>query len=212
MQPVEAPRREEPRHGVGAAFDQDAAQAALGQRRQDGGRRDLPVGSRQRDDLDVGRQRRPGAGRGDHQAAHAVAASSLALGRQPAARIDHDPRRLRTGHPPDRELRIVGERRPDPDHHGIDQRAQPVQMGKPGRPVDVVRMAGRRGDPAVQRLADLADHHQTVGRADRSGPNSASQGSGSGVAEARKASGTPAQESMLPWTVRSMPSETSDWA
>ena len=44
VQPVEALRCKKARHRIGAAFDQDAAQAALGERRQDCGRRDLAVG------------------------------------------------------------------------------------------------------------------------------------------------------------------------
>ena len=133
MKPVEASGGEEPGDGVGAAFDQHPAQAPFGERRENGRRRDMPVGAGEADDLDVGRQRRPGAGAGDHQAAHAIGGEEPCAGGKPAPRIDHDPRRLRPGHPPDRELRIVGERRPNPDDHRIDQGAQPVQMGQ-GRP------------------------------------------------------------------------------
>ena len=97
-------------------------------------RRDLPVGLGDADDLDVGRQRRPRARAGHHQAAHAIVGEQLGAGRQPPAGIDHDPRRLRSGYPPHRELRIVGQRRADPDHHRVDQRAQPVQM-RQARPV-----------------------------------------------------------------------------
>ena len=117
----------------------------------------------QADDLDVGRQRRRGAGAGHHQPAHAVVGETAL--RRTASRprgVDDDPRRLRAGDAPHRELRVVGQRRADADHHRIDQRAQPVQVGEPGRPVDVVRMSGFGRDPAVQRLADLADHDQIV--------------------------------------------------
>ena len=69
--------------------------------------------------------------------------------------IDDDPRRLRAGDAPHRELGIVGQRRSDPDHHRIDQGPQPVQVGKPRRPIDVVGMSGFGRNPAVQRLADL---------------------------------------------------------
>ena len=160
MEAVEASRRQEPRYGIGAAFYEDAAQAALGQRRQDGGRFDPAACLRQRDDFDAGRHRRGGC-RHD-QPAHAVRSEQLGVGRQPAARVDHHPRWVGAGDVPNRELRIVRGRSADPDHHGIDQRPQPVQMGESGRAVDVVRMAGWRGDPAVQRLADLADHDQAV--------------------------------------------------
>ena len=131
MEPVEASRREKTRHGVGTAFDQDAAQAALGQRRQDGGRRD----PRRRLSLAVTTISTP-AGIGERapvaidQAADAVCGEQPGAGRQPAVRVDHHPCRVGAGHPPDRELRVVGERGPDPDHHRIDQRSQPVQMGK----------------------------------------------------------------------------------
>ena len=56
MQPVEAAGGEEARHRVGAAFDQDPAEAALGERGEDGGRRELPVGGGKRHDFDAGRQ------------------------------------------------------------------------------------------------------------------------------------------------------------
>ena len=93
------PRGEKARHGVGAAFDQHAAQAALGERRQDRRRCDLAVGLRQVDDLDVGGQRRPRAAAGHDQAAHAVVGEQPGAGRQPPARIDHDPRRVAARRP-----------------------------------------------------------------------------------------------------------------
>ena len=89
-------------------------------------------------------------------------ARQLGAGRKPPAGIDDDPRRLRAGDAPHRELRIVGQRGSDPDHHRVDQGAQPVQVGEPRRPVDVVGMSGFGRDPAVQRLADLADHDQFI--------------------------------------------------
>ena len=98
------------------------------------------------------------------QAADAVVGEHLGARRQPAVRIDHDARRMRPGDPPHRQLRIVGERGADADHDGIDQRAQPVQMSETRRSVDVFRMAGGGGDAPVERLADLADHDQVVGR------------------------------------------------
>ena len=82
-------------------------------------------------------------------------ARSLAPPERRPLRVDDDPRRMRAADPPHGELRIVGERRADADHHRIHQRPQPVQVGETRRPVDVVRMAGFGRDPAVQRLADL---------------------------------------------------------
>ena len=102
---------------------------------------------------------------GDDQPPDAVVGEHPGVGRQAPARIEHDARRARPAHAPDGELRVVGDRRADADQHRIDQRAQPVQMGEPGRAVDVFGMAGHRGDAAVDRLADLADHDEVVDRA-----------------------------------------------
>ena len=99
---------------------------------------------------------------GHHQAAHAIVGQKLGAGRQPPAGVDDDPRRLRAGDAPHRELRIVGQRGSDPDHHRVHQGAQPMQMGEPRRPIDVVGMSGFGRNPAVQRLADLRDHHQFI--------------------------------------------------
>jgi hypothetical protein len=95
---------------------------------------------------------------------------SMSGGSGGRARVDDDPCRLRPCHPPHGELGVVGKRRAHPDHHGIDEGTQPVQVGEAGRAVDVVRMAGRGRDTAVERLANLADHDQIVdaARAERS--------------------------------------------
>src|SRR5262249_20451673 len=65
----------------------------------------------------------------------------------------------------DRKLRVIGERRADADHDRIHEGAQPVQVDEPFVAVDVVRVAACRGDAAVQRLSDLAHHHEIVDRA-----------------------------------------------
>jgi len=86
-------------------------------------------------------------------------------GRQAPARIDDHARRMRSAHPPHRQLRIVGQHRADADHHRIDEGAQPVQMCEPVGTVDVVRVAARRSNAAVERLPDLADDDEIVDRA-----------------------------------------------
>jgi len=48
-------RGEEPRHRVGAAFDQHPLEATLGERGEYRGRRDTPLDPRQRHDLDASR-------------------------------------------------------------------------------------------------------------------------------------------------------------
>jgi len=162
VQPVEAAGREERRHRVRAALDHDAAEAALGERRQDRGRRDRAIGRRQAYALDPARQRGPRALRRDRQAADAVVGEHARIGVHPAARIDHGARRRWPADVPHGELRIIGQRGADPDHDHVDQRAQPMQMGESGGPVDVVGMTGLGGDAAVERLAELPDDDQIV--------------------------------------------------
>jgi hypothetical protein len=69
---------------------------------------------------------------------------------------------MRTGHPPDRQLRIIGQRRSNADHDNIDQCTQSVQMFDACRTVDVLGMTGSCRDPAVERLADLAYNDEIV--------------------------------------------------
>ena len=116
--------------------------------------------------------------------------------RQPAVGIDHHPRGARTGDPAHGQLRIVGKRGADPDHHRIDQRAQPMQVGEPGRAVDVVGMAGRRWRCG----------RRSTGRTGRPPPDrrpsclvataqkSSCQGAGSGAIGSPESLGTSAQD------------------
>ena len=69
---------------------------------------------------------------------------------------------MRAADPPYRQEGIVGDRGSDPDDHGIDDRAQPVEMVEPVAAVDVVRMAGHGRGAAVERLPDLPDHHEVI--------------------------------------------------
>ncbi len=131
------------------------------------GRREPPVGQRQIDHFDPVRRRTSRCARRDQQASHAVGGEYLRTKARTALGIDDDARRLRTGHAPHRQLRIVGDDRADADHHGVDERPQAMQMGKPGGPVDVARVTGDGGGAPVERLSDLADHHEIV---DRSAP------------------------------------------
>ena len=67
-----------------------------------------------------------------------------------------------TGHPPHGELRIVSQRRADADHDGVDEGPQPVQVGEPRRPVDVVGMSGFVATRPSSDWPICADHHQVV--------------------------------------------------
>ena len=110
----------------------------------------------------------------------------------------------------DGELRIVGERGADPDHHDVDQGTQPVQMGEPGRAIDVVGMAGLGRDPAVERLAELPDHDEVVDRAGLQRAKRSSQGGGS-ARRARNICGTMAQPSATSADPRSATGRSSTW-
>jgi hypothetical protein len=154
------------RYGARPALDQHALKSALGQRPQDLRRGDQALLPRQAHYLDIGRQGWTSAGPGNYQPPYAVARKYTGAGRQPSTGIDDHPCRLRPGYVPNRKLRVVGEGGTHPDHNRINQRAQPMQMGKPIRSIDVMGVTGRGRHPAIQRLADLTYHHQIVGAAD----------------------------------------------
>ena len=61
-----------------------------------------------------------------------------------------------------------------------------MQMVKPGRSVDVFRMAGFGGDAPVERLADLADDDQIVGRPGPERPEQLAPGLRQGPADRLK--------------------------
>ncbi len=77
-----------------------------------------------------------------------------------AARIEHDAQRIRTRHPARGEARIVGGDGAGTDDDRIGQRTQPMQM------IEVL-LAGherglprRRGDAAIEALAELRHHER----------------------------------------------------
>ena len=176
MEPVEAVRLEKARDRAGAAFDEDAPQPARREARKDGARRDAAVLDGQGDGFDP--RRSGGALPGDDEALDAVIAKRAGAGRQPAVGIDDDADRMRPADPPHREQGIVGNRRSDADDDGIDDGAQPVEMVEPVAAVDVVRMPGHGRGAAVERLADLPDHHEIVHEPARNGPKMLSQRGG----------------------------------
>jgi len=164
MQPVEAARRHESRQRVGTALDEHAAQPQPGERRQDRRRLDMPIHHRQGQQFDAGKLAAR-ARRRDDNAADAVVGQQAGGPRQPAARIEHDARGIGAGDAPNGQLRVVGERAADADDDRIDQGAKAVQMREARRSIDIAGMPARRGDPPVERLADLADDHKIVNRA-----------------------------------------------
>ena len=74
----------------------------------------------------------------------------------PPRGVQQHPHRVVPLNMPHGELGIVRVKSAHADHHGIDDRPQPVQVRPCGLAVDVVRGAGVGGDSSVQALAELA--------------------------------------------------------
>ena len=79
--------------------------------------------------------------------------------------IDNDSRGLRPGNPAHGQLRIIRKSGPDANNDDIHQGPQPVQVHQSLRSVDVFRVSVFSCQPAVERLAGLADDHEIVHRA-----------------------------------------------
>ena len=125
----------------------------------------MPIGGGQPHKLDS-RDRWGGLSfRGYQDAADAIVIENPRLVAEPAIRVDDDAGRLPPGDPAYGQLRVVGYRSTDADNDRVHQSPQPVKVGQAGRPVDVFRMPGFRRNTAIERLTDLADHHQLIDEA-----------------------------------------------
>ena len=162
MEAIEASGGEKARHCIGATFDQHATHAAGSERGENSRRRDFPVHFRQSENFNAGRRRTRPALRGDQQSPDAVISKDPGVGAKPALWIDNHACRLRPGDLPHRQLRVVGDRSPDPHDDGVHQGPKPVQMDEARRTVDVFRMTRLGGDSAVERLTYLPDNHKIV--------------------------------------------------
>jgi len=162
MQAVEQAGLEEAGDGHTAALHQDAGEAAPRQREADRLGADPAGGVGQADDLDAGG---PVDVAGlDHQPPRAVLGEHPRVGGQAAARVDDHPRRARAVAKAHGQAGIVGQRGAHADHHGIRQRAAAVQVAEPLAARDIRRIAGHRGDAAVERLADLGEEEGRLAR------------------------------------------------
>ncbi len=121
-----------------------------------------PVRGGEPDHLHVGRQGDARLLAGDDHAAGAIRRQDAGALRQTPARIDDNACRIGAGNASDGQLRIVGQRGPDPDHHRIDQGAQTMQMSKAVGTIDVFGISAVGGDTSIDRLAKLADDHKIV--------------------------------------------------
>jgi hypothetical protein len=162
MQPIETARRKEAGDRVGAAFDQNAAEAACGQRGNDGGGANLTVAHGKPHDFDAGGKRCGRFDGANDEPAAPVGRQKPRGRRQSAARIDHDPRRVWALDAPDGQLRIVGDRRAYADDDRVNQRPQPMQMDEAGLAIDIVGVSARGGDAGVDGLATLPNHDEVI--------------------------------------------------
>jgi hypothetical protein len=162
MQSIEATGGKKSRYRDSAPFNQNPAKPVTGQSGKDCRGSDLPVTCRQRDCFNARWRRASRALRNDQQAARAIGSKHFRVTAQPAFGINDHTRWVRSRHTPHGELRIVGDGRANAYDYTVDQRPQTMQMGKARRSIDIFRMPGLGRNPPIERLPDLADHHQIV--------------------------------------------------
>jgi hypothetical protein len=137
VQSIEATGGKKSRYRDGTAFNQNTAKPMAGQSGKDRGGSDLPVTCRQADCFNARRRCASRALRDDQQAACAIRSKDLGFAAQPTFWVDDNARRMRSGHTPHGEPRIVGEGSANAYNDTVDERPQPVQMGETRRAVDV---------------------------------------------------------------------------
>src|SRR5215204_461618 len=167
---VELARVEERAGQLRAALEQDRREvggAELVERRAHARRLVLP----RRDDhlgarglQRVGLQPRRGPPDDDRQGELGRAAHELRVERQPALGVEDDPARLaRDAGDPRVELRVVGQRGADPDDDGVALGAPVMRQQARLLAGDPLRVAGARGDLAVERHRRLEQHVRAAG-------------------------------------------------
>jgi glycosyltransferase 2 family protein len=161
VQAVETAGRKKARNRIGAAFDENAAKPEAGKTGKDGCRGNVPVGCRQSENFDVG-ERTGRSLRRHHESARAIGVEQARARTQSSTWIKNDARWMRPDDATDGELGIVGERSPYSDDDGIDDGAEPMQMGEARWPIDIVRVSGHRRDTAVERLSNLSDNDEII--------------------------------------------------
>src|SRR3954468_12866817 len=121
---------------------------------------DLGAGGLER----VGRAARRGAGGDDDERHLGRLGDELRVERQARRRVEHDAARLAVDAvDAGRELRVVGERRPDPDGDRVERRAPAVRDGAAAFARDPLRVAALGGDLAVEAHRRLEDHERPPG-------------------------------------------------
>ncbi len=161
MQTIETSRGEKARKRVGAALDQNATHAELGETAENCGGRDLPVRRGEPQSFRAAMIAAHALSRDDETANPVVIEKSRAC-RKPSFWVDCDARGVRPGDPADGQLRIIGKRGSNPDDDRVDKGAQAMQMSKARRSVDVMRTPRRGRNAPIERLADLAGDDEVI--------------------------------------------------
>mgnify|MGYP000285277544 CR=1 FL=1 len=157
VQAVQHVGLQESRHRDAAALDQHALEPLRGERLEHDGGGEAIGAQRQPQTGDVVGRR----GGNDRLLADQMQAGGLRLAQQaqrrryPSARVEDHPHRLAPVDVADREQGVVLAGGTGTDHHGVDQRSQPMQVDATLEAVDVVRVPALGGNAAVQALAEL---------------------------------------------------------
>ncbi len=159
MQPIEYVGIEESRDRSGTALDQNPPVAMPGELRQQPDWRDVAGRVGDDDTGDVRTERVIDRCPGTHQmqGGRGSVLEHLPVGRNAAIGIEYDTCGVSSFDVTYRQARVVGDDRTGAHQHGIDQRAQPMQVNTPSGTVDVVRMPGDGGDTSIEALPELGD-------------------------------------------------------
>ena len=181
----------------GAAFDQDAAKAALARaQRESAAGRKLPVRRGRLHHLDSRRQDSACVRPCDHQPAYAIVGKHGRSAK--AGRSDRSRREPGSARETRRTVNCGSSASavPTPTTTASTRARSRCRCASPAAPVNVVRMSADGGNPGVDRLAELADDDEVVDRPRRNGPKISCQGGGSEMSDFRSIRGTSAQVSV----------------
>ena len=105
---------------------------------------------------------------GDHPQSGGVAdRQDVRLAGCPPVGVEDHPNRARPGNGPHGELTVVGDDSAHPDHHGIHQGPQAMQVGPVGGAGHEAGIAGAGRNEAVEALSELGEHQAGAGGHER---------------------------------------------
>ena len=167
LHPVEQIRSQERRHRHATAFHEHARAAASPQPRNHLGQVHAARAIAHAHHLGLAhlwRVRRQVARAAHIDGGRRAVLEHAVAGRQAPHGIDHDPQWIRALDLPGGELRIVSGHRARADDHRVTQRAQSMHVPQVLGAGHELRVAGGRGDEAVDALAQVPHRDRTRGR------------------------------------------------